>query len=79
MDAISPTKVALMEHIKRTVYQGRHIVGEICFKFLSNCPHQKIGLVNNWKKLWTVTLPASCEASASRELLLPTFKILLRA
>ena len=68
MDAIPPTRGALVQHIKRAVYQGGHCWGGM-FKSIMDMPSPgNWGWTDppNWKPLWT-TLP---EASiASRELL----------
>ena len=68
MDAIPPTKAALIQHIKRAVYQGGHCWGNM-FKVAIEMPSpEDWGWVDphNWRPIWT-NLP---EANASsRELL----------
>ena len=68
MDTIPPTKAALVQHIRRAVYQGVHCWGRAT-EAAPDLPSPKDwGWCDapNWKPLWT-TLP---EASASsRELL----------
>ena len=68
MDALPPTKAALVQHIKRAVYQGGHCWGKTLQVCLDLPTPGNWGWVDpsNWKPLWT-TLP---EASvSSRELL----------
>ena len=68
MDALPPTKAALLQHIRRAVYQGGHCWGNMLHACLDMPTPGNWGWVdpNNWKPLWT-TLP---EASvSSRELL----------
>ena len=68
MDAIPPTKAALVQHINRAVFQGGHCWGNM-FKVATQLPSPgNWGWVDplDWKPLWT-TLPEACDAS--RELL----------
>lgn len=68
MDALPPTKAALVQHIRRAVYQGGHCWGKMLHVRLDLPTPGNWGWVdpNNWKPFWT-TLP---EASvSSRELL----------
>ena len=68
MDAIPPTRGALVQHIKREVYQGGHCWGQ------ATAVAQKLTSPNewgwaeppNWKQLWT-TLPEA--STSSRELI----------
>ena len=68
MDAIPPTRGALVQHIKRAVYQGEHCWGQ------ATAVAQKLPSPNdwgwaeppNWKTLWT-TLPEA--STSSRELI----------
>lgn len=68
MDALPPTKAALVQHIKRAVYQGGHCWGKALQVHLDMPTPGDWGWTDpsNWKPMWT-TLP---EASVSaRELL----------
>ncbi len=58
MDAIPPTRAALVHHVKREVYQGGHCCGK-ALKVSLNLPSpQNWGWADphSWKPLWT-TLP----------------------
>uniref|UniRef100_A0A1X7T7W9 Tesmin/TSO1-like CXC domain-containing protein n=1 Tax=Amphimedon queenslandica TaxID=400682 RepID=A0A1X7T7W9_AMPQE len=68
MDAIPPTKAALIQHIRRAVYQGGHCWGKV-YQAAMNLPSpENWGWTdtNDWKPLWT-TLPEA--GASSRELL----------
>jgi len=66
MNALPPTKVALVQHIQTAVYQGGHSWGKMLYVWLPGHANWWWVDPNNWKILWT-TLP---EASVlSRELL----------
>lgn len=68
MESIPPTRGALIQHIKRAVYQGGHCWGQATAVAQKLPPPDDWGWVNppTWKPLWT-TLP---EASiSSRELI----------
>ena len=68
MDAIPPTRAALVQHIQRTVYQGGHCRGKV-FQVSFDLPSPgNWGWTdpNNWKPLWTTRPEAS---KSSRELL----------
>lgn len=68
MDAIPPTRAALVQHIKRAVYQGGHCWGN-AFKVAVDMPSpEDWGWIDphNWKPMWT-TLPEA--STSSRELL----------
>jgi len=68
MDAIPPTRAALVQHIKRAIYQGGHCWGKM-LEVSQNLPSPgQWGWTDssNWKPLWT-TLPEA--SSSSRELL----------
>ena len=65
MDAIPPTKAALVPNIKIAVYQGGHCWGKMLQVSLDMPTPDNWGS-NHWKILWT-TLPKS--RVASRELL----------
>ena len=68
MDAIPPTRAALVQHIQRAVYQGGHCWGKV-FQVSFDLPSPgNWGWTdpNNWKPLWTTRPEAS---KSSRELL----------
>ena len=68
MDAIPPTRAALLQHIKRTVYQGGHCWGNAC-KVKIALPSPEIwGWTDppNWKPLWTTQPEAN---KSARELI----------
>ena len=68
MDALPPSRAALIQHIKRAVYQGGHCWGKMLQVSIQLPSPGDWGWTDsaNWKPLWT-TLP---EASiSSRELL----------
>ena len=68
MNAIPPTRAALVQHIRRAVYQGGHCWGKALHVSL-NLPSQEDWErtdSNDWKPLWT-TLPEA--GRSSRELL----------
>ena len=67
-DAIPPTRAALLQHIKRTVYQGGHCWGNAC-KVKIALPSPEIwGWTDppNWKPLWTTQPEAN---KSARELI----------
>ena len=68
MDAIPPTKAALVQHIKRAVYQGGHCWGKMLQTTMCMPSAEDWGWVDpqQWKPLWTVLPEAS---TAARELI----------
>ena len=67
MDAIPPTRAALLQHIKRAVYQGVHCWGKMLQVPIGMPPSGDWGWVDpqNWRSMWTIY-----EAStASRKLI----------
>ena len=68
MDAIPPTRAALVEHIKRAVYQGGHCWGKMVHVTMGMPSAVDWGWVDphNWRPMWT-TLPEA--STAARELI----------
>ena len=69
MDAIPPTRAALVQHIKRAVYQGGHCWGKMFHVTMDMPPAGDWGWVDPhkyWSPMWT-TLPEA--STASRELI----------
>ena len=56
MDAIPPTRAALLQHIKRAVYQGGHSWGKVLQATIGMPPPGDWGWVNpqNWRPMWTI-------------------------
>ena len=55
MDAILPTRAALLQHIKRAVYQGGHCWGKMLQATFGMPPPGDWGWVDpqNWRPMWT--------------------------
>ena len=68
MDAIPPTRAALMQHIRRAVYQGGNCWGKMLQVTIGMPSAGDWGWVNpsNWRPRWT-TLPES--SAPTRELI----------
>ena len=68
MDAIPPTRAALLQHIKRAVYQVGHCWGKMLQATIGMPPLGDWGWVDpqNWRPMWTTLLAASI---GSRELI----------
>ena len=58
MDAIPPTRAALLQHIKRAVYQGGHCWGKMLQATIGMPPPGDWGWVDpqNWRPMWTIYL-----------------------
>ena len=58
MDTIPPTRAALLQHIKRAVYQGGHCWGNMVQATIGMPPPGDWGWVDpqNWRPMWTIYL-----------------------
>ena len=58
MDTIPPTRAALLQHIKRAVYQGGHCWGKMVQATIGMPPPGDWGWVDpqNWRPMWTIYL-----------------------
>ncbi len=74
MEAIPPTKSALIQHIKRAVYQGGYCWDKMLERNMCMPPAENWGWMNphEWKPLWTLLPQASSGCQGTIPLWLQT-------